>query len=160
MRRKTAGYFEQTPDAPLPLGVTIKKRVAFNEVDAMAIAWHGRYAEYFEEASNELRRQCGFAYADFREANMYAPIVQLHVDYHKSLVLDEWITVTAMLVWTEAAKLNIEYQVHCEDGLLAASGCTVQLFTNAVTGEPCIVAPPILQSCHKKWQAGVFGSLQ
>ncbi|MCK5851027.1 MAG: acyl-CoA thioesterase, partial [Kiritimatiellae bacterium] len=137
MRRKKAGYFEQIPGAPLPLRITTERRVAFNEVDAMAIAWHGRYAEYFEEASNELRRQCGFAYKDFKSANLYAPIVQLHIDYHKSLILDERLTITAMLIWTEAARLNIEYQAHNENNVLAASGCTAQLFTDAVTGESC-----------------------
>jgi len=160
MRRKRAGYFEQSQGAPLPIRITIERRVAFNEVDAMAIAWHGRYAEYFEEASNELRRQCGFAYQDFKSANMYAPIVQLHIDYHKSLVLDERLSITAMLIWTEAARLNIEYQAYNEDSVLAASGYTVQLFTDAVTGESCITSPVIQQQCQKKWLAGDFGGLQ
>ena len=59
MRRK-APYFERSEGSPEPVLVTLRRRVQFSEVDALAIVWHGRYAGYFEEASSELGRRCGF----------------------------------------------------------------------------------------------------
>jgi len=86
----------------------------------MAVVWHGQYARIFETAATELRRICGMTYQAFFDAELYAPIVQLHVDYHSSLMLDELYSVTAKMVFSEAARINIEYTILKEDGSLAA----------------------------------------
>lgn len=155
--RRTKQYFKREPEAPKPLIYTFQRRARFGEVDAMAVMWHGHYATLFEEASTELRRQCGLGYDDFFNAKVYAPIVQLHVDYFKSLLLDELFSVTARMFWTDAARINIEYEVRKEDGSLAATGYTVQLFTSAVTGEPCYVVPELLEKQQKLWIDGKLG---
>jgi acyl-CoA thioester hydrolase len=159
-RRKKRGHFEREEGAPSPLSYTVQRRVAFNEVDVMGIAWHGRYAVYFEEASSELRRRCGLSYKEFFEAALRAPIVEFHIDYHRPVRLDEELSVTASLIWTEAARLNIEYELTREDGTRAVTGYTVQLFIDSETGEPCIASPDLLERCRQRWQAGDYASLQ
>ncbi len=151
MRKKS--YFKEEPGAPAPWTYSVQRRARFGEVDAMAVMWHGHYAILFEEASTELRRECGLTYEAFFEAGLRAPVVQLHVDYHHSLFLDKLFTITAALVWTEAARLNITYEIRRDDGILAASGYTVQLFTSAATGETCFTVPELLQRCHERWKA-------
>ncbi|OQW96448.1 MAG: hypothetical protein BWK77_04635 [Verrucomicrobia bacterium A1] len=155
-RRRTGPFFERAPGAPAPLKAVIRRRVGFNEVDLMRIVWHGRYAVYFEDASAELRRQCGLSYKDFFDANLQAPIVQLHIEYVRPLQLDEEFEVRASMIWTEAARLNTEYEVVRSDGALAAAGFTVQLFTDPATGEACIATPPLLDRCRRRWRAGEF----
>ncbi len=157
MRRKKE-YFKREPGPP-PLEYTFRRRARFGEVDAMAVMWHGHYAALFEEASTELRRMTGLGYEDFFEAEIYAPIVQLHVDYFKSLLLDELFTVKARMLWTDAARINTEYEVTKEDGTLAATGYTVQLFCSARTGEPCFTVPPLLEKRHDAWKAGRIGGV-
>jgi acyl-CoA thioester hydrolase len=152
--RKTGQYFEREPGAPPPLTVRLDRRVAFNEVDVMGIAWHGRYAVYFEEASTEIRRRCGLTYEAFRDAAIHAPIVELRVDYKRPVFLDEQITVKAALIWTDAARLNTEYRILKQDGSLAATGSTVQLFTEAATGEPYMASPELLETCRENWREG------
>jgi len=159
-RRRTEGYFPRSDSDPAPLHVSVKRRVALREVDAVAIVWHGRYADYFEDAATELRRACGLTYADFRDAGLSAPIVQFHVDHHAPLVLDEEMTIRASLVWTGAARLNTEYEVLKDDGTTAAAGYSVQMLTDAVTGEPCLAPPPLLQRCLQRWREGEFSCLQ
>ena len=83
LRRKKGGYFEEKEGAPAPVRVFLKKRVNFNEADAMGIVWHGNYMKYFEEASAELGRKCGLSYSDYYAARIQAPIVQIHADYHQ-----------------------------------------------------------------------------
>ena len=157
MRRKKT-YFQRLEGAPAPLVYSLQRRVRFGEVDAMAVTWHGHYAVLFEEASTELRRLCGLTYEAFWEAGVRAPVVQLHVDYHQPLLLDELATVKASMIWTDAARLNVEYEVIKEDGTLAATGYTVQLFSLADTGEPCFTLPPLLEECQEKWRRGEFSS--
>ncbi len=154
-RRKTT-YFDRIPGAPDPIVVEVRHRVRFNEADPMAIAWHGRYPLFFEEASEELGRLCGLSYRDFFEAGLRAPIVDLHIDYHRPLFLDEEFIVRASLVWHDGARLNTEFHLLKQDGSMATSGYTVQLFTDHRTGEPCMVSPSLMERLRKRWKAGEF----
>jgi len=155
MRRKKS-YFAPIAGAPPPIIAEVKRRVHFNEADPMAIMWHGRYPLLFEEASEELGRRCGLSYGEYYAAGLRGPIVSLHIDYYQSLFLDEEYTVRASLVWTEGARLNTEFHVIKEDGSLATSGYTVQLFTDHQSGEPCLISPEMLESCRRRWLAGEF----
>src|SRR5665811_387893 len=105
-----AAYFCREVNAPPPIGVAVKRRVGFNEVDPMGIVWYGRYAVYFEEGAAELGRRCGLSYADFFGAGLRAPIAQYHVDYLRPLVLDEEFAIQCSLIWNEGARLNTEYE--------------------------------------------------
>ena len=80
-RRKRGGYFPMEAEVPLPLVVRLKHRVRFSDVDAMGVVWHGRYANLFEQANEEIGRSCGLSYDDFKRERLLAPIVQLHVDF-------------------------------------------------------------------------------
>ena len=156
VRRRKTGYFPDSEGAPPPLVVRIMRRVRFNEADVMGIAWYGRYPVFFEEGFAELGRLCGLSYNEFAEANLRAPIAQCHIDYHQPLLLDEEFTVTASLVWSEGARLNTEYTVTRRDGSIAATAYTVQMFTDAVSGQTCLTSPELLERCRRRWKAGEF----
>jgi len=158
MRRRQT-YFKREPNAPSPLVYQIKHRVRFGEVDAMALMWHGHYAVLFEEVSTELRRLCGLTYEAFFECSVGAPIVQFHVDYFKPLELDELCTVIGKMIFSEAARINIEYQVIKEDGSLGASGFSVQMFVDAKENLPFIVGPDLWRVCRDRWINGEFKNL-
>lgn len=158
MRRREAPYFKREEASPPPLRCTVEHRVLFGEVDAMAILWHGNYTRLLEMASTELRRRIGLSYEDFFVANLRAPIVQLHLDYHRPLVLDETARIQAEMIWSDAARLNMEYTVFKEDGSVAATGYTVQLFTTA-DGVPCWIMPDLLARSQLCWKAGEFAEL-
>lgn len=156
MKRKKEYYFERIEEAPAPLVVEVRRRVHFSEVDPLAIVWHGRYPSFFEEGSEELGRLCGMSYEDFYKAGLRAPIVKLHIDYFRPLLLAEEFTIRAVLVWDMASRLNTEYYLVKDDGSIATSGYTVQAFTYASSGEICMVSPEILQKCRERWKAGEF----
>lgn len=156
MRRRKKGYFDSAAAAPAPIVAEIHRRVRFSETDPMAIMWHGRYPLLFEEASEKLGRLCGLSYQEFYEEGLRAPIVELHIDYFQPLFLDEEFTVRAALLWHEGARLNTEFQIIKQDGVLATTGYTVQLFTDHQTGSPFAISPPLLERCRSRWRAGEF----
>ncbi|MDM8526315.1 acyl-CoA thioesterase [Desulfococcaceae bacterium HSG8] len=160
VRRKKNGYFERIAGAPEPLTVRLKRWVNFSEADVMGIAWHGRYPEYFEEAWAELGRYCGLSYTDFYEADLRAPIVQFHIDYHQPLMLGEKFTVSASMIWSQGARLNTEYTLIKKDNTIATTGYTVQMFIEGTTNEICITTPELLGKCRRRWEAGEFKCLQ
>jgi acyl-CoA thioester hydrolase len=155
-RRKRKGYFDRIEGAPESLTVVVKRRVKFQEADVMGVAYYGRYADYFEEGSADLGRRCGLSYKDFYEAGIQAPVVQFHVDYHQPLLLDEEFTITASVIWNEASRLNIEYEIRKQDRSLAASGYRIQMFVNVEDGEICLTSPEILENFRRRWKAGEF----
>jgi len=158
--RKRKSYFETGADAPAPIVAEVRRRVHFSEADPMGIVWYGRYPLYFEEASEKLGRVCGLTYKDFYETGLRAPIVELHIDYHRSLFLDEEFTVRASLIWNEGSRMNTEYYLSKQDGSLAASGYTVQLFIDPDSWQACVVSPELMERCRRRWKAGEFHCLK
>lgn len=157
-RRTKGDYFTVAPGAPRALSATVRLRAAFGAVDAMAIVWHGRYPQYCEEAYAELARRCGISYHDFMLADLRAPVVQFHVDYFESLMLEEEFTVTARLIWCEGARMNVEYIFTRDGGAITASGYTVHMFTDAA-GAPLLSVPPLIAKLRQRWQSGEFACL-
>ncbi|MGB5158863.1 acyl-CoA thioesterase [Desulfobacterium sp. N47] len=156
LRRRKNGYFERVKGVPEPVSALITRRVRFSEADVMGISWYGRYPEFFEEASAVLGRKCGLTYKAFYESNLRAPIVQFHIDYYLPLMLDEEFTVTAFLIWDEGARLNTEFLITKQDQRISAAGYTIQMFTDALSGEVIIASPELLERCREKWLAGEF----
>ncbi len=158
MRRKQH-YFTSEPGVPAPLELTVKRTLRFSEVDALAIAWHGNYLRFFEDAHTELMRKIGLSYERYFAAQLGAPVAQAHVDYHAPLQLDQEFSVTARLFWNDGARLNVEYEIHTADGVLAATGYTVQMFVELATRQPCLAVPPLLAECQDRWRKGDFSNL-
>ena len=157
--RRRQHYFTWEPDTPLPLEFTIHRTLRFSEADALGIAWHGNYLRFFEDAHTELMRRIGLDYNRYFTADLGAPVAQAHVDYHAPLRLDEPFAVTARLFWNDGARLNVEYEIRNASGALAATGYTVQMFIELSTRQPCLVIPPPLAECQRRWQKGEFADL-
>lgn len=160
MCRKNKEYFKKIPSAPNPISFEIKRRVSFSEVDIMGIVWYGRYAIYFEEAQRELGRRCGLSYEDYFSAGLRAPIVAFHIDYQQPLYLDEEFKVKAFLVWSEGAKITMEYEIIKENGTIATRGYTIQLLLEAGANQACIVIPELFSRLRKRWLEGEFKCLK
>jgi acyl-CoA thioester hydrolase len=157
-RRKRGDYFPANPESPRALILRVKHRVRFSEVDAMAVMWHGRYAQLFEQANEELCRAVGLGYADFYREKLQAPIVQFHVDYFAPTVLGETVTIEGKLLWSEGARINMEYEV-LKEKAVAACGYTVQMFVDR-EGVPLLASPALLETCRRRWAAGEFAELK
>jgi len=155
-RRQKGGYFPQQDGAPPPVVVRLTQRIRFSDVDPMAILWHGRYAKLFEQANEEIGRLVDMSYPDFQRDRILAPIVQLHVDYFSPCKLGELVTIIGKMVWSEGARMDIEYEIRHEAGPLAATGYTVQMFVDE-SGQPLLASPAMQERCRKRWLAGEFG---
>ena len=155
MRRRKS-YFQEEPGAPAPILQRVRRRVAFSEVDAMAVAWHGNYLRFFEAAHSELMQRIGLGFQEYAKHQVAAPVVQSHVDYFSSLMLDEEFEVCASLYWNDGARLDISYTVTGNDGRLCASGYTVQMFCNLRTHEPYVFPPEPVSVMRERWRRGEF----
>ena len=146
--RRVESYFP--PDEKPPLKAESLRRVQFDEVDSLRIVWHGRYVSYFEQGRNEWGRRFGFTYQEMMRNGFAMPIVQLHMDHFHPLHYDEVIRIKTNCHWSDAAKMNMSYEIYAECGLLSARGYTVQVYTDP-TGKPLILRPEFAERFMRRW---------
>jgi acyl-CoA thioester hydrolase len=149
-------YFPAAPTDPAGLTVTTERRVRFEEVDMLGIAWHGHYVSFLDSGRVAFGdRFPALGYARMKEEMVAAPIVQLHIDYQAPLIFDESMVIETTLHWTAALKLNFSYKISRADGRLASKAYTVQLFTD-IQGRMLLLPPLWIAEFRRQWQAGAL----
>lgn len=148
-------YFPVQLGQPAPLRGRVSRVVRFEEVDALGIVWHGRYASYFEDARLALSNSHGIGYMDFYRQGILAPIKKMHVDYHRPLIFEETFTIEALLHWSEAARLNFEFILRNAAGEVTTTGYTVQMLMDPGKNF-LLVSPPFYREFCERWQAGAL----
>ncbi|NQU45177.1 acyl-CoA thioesterase [bacterium] len=156
-RNRRQDYFETVPGGPPPLVARAVRQARFEEVDSLGIVWHGRYPSYLEDARIALGEAYSLRYLDMHRARFVAPIVQLRLDYHSPLTLDDRFSVEISFLWTEAVRLNSLYRIEGKDGRLIATGCTVQMLMN-LDREVLVAWPEYMETFRQKWREGSFDS--
>jgi len=84
--------------------------VAFYDVDAYRVVWHGNYPKYFEIARCNLLENIGFPYQKMEETGYFFPVINLQTKYIKPIVFKQAIKVQATLKSWEH-KLVIDYLI-------------------------------------------------
>ena len=146
-------YFPKRSDQPVPFQVCIERTVRFEEVDALGMVWHGRYASYFEDARIALGHKYGICYLDFYTRGVVAPIKIMHFDYHRPLRFQETMTIEGILHWSEAARMNYEFIIRNTNGDLTTTGFTVQMMIDS-SENILVIPPPFYVEFCKKWKIG------
>lgn len=150
-------YFPANPGDPVPLTVTARRRVRFEEVDMLNIAWHGHYVSFLDDGRVAFGdRYPALSYRHLYEARVAAPIVQLHLDYQSPLFFDEEMTVTATLHWSDALRLNFSYLIRGADARSVARAWSVQLLVDEQR-RTLLVAPPWAEEFRNRWRQGELG---
>ncbi|MDR1656995.1 MAG: acyl-CoA thioesterase [Deltaproteobacteria bacterium] len=145
-------YFKYL-DGPPPLSVSCRRMVRLEEVDVLGIVWHGRYAGYFEDGREEIGRQFGLSYIEFKQAGALLPIRTLHVDYLLPLHYLETFDLETTMHWHEAARLNIEYKIFNSERRLTTQGYSVQMMID-LEGNLLLEAPAFFRDFQKRWRLG------
>ncbi len=146
-------YFRGSATDPPALRCRVERVVRFEEVDALAIVWHGRYPSYFEDGRVLLGEKYGLGYMDFYHQGIIAPIKQLHVDYQRPLRFGEPFTIEAILHWSDANRLNHEFILRNAAGEVTTTGYTVQLLLDK-EDNVLMLPPPFYAEFRQRWQAG------
>jgi len=103
--------------------------IRFSEVDSMNIVWHGSYALYFEDAREAFGEKYGLTYLEIFGNGFYAPLIELHFNFKKTLSYRRKARIDISFRNTEAAKIIFDYEIYdVEDDSLIATGYSVQVF--------------------------------
>jgi acyl-CoA thioester hydrolase len=151
--------FEVSPTDPPPIICEIRHRVLFNEVDVMGVMWFGNYCRLIDEAAARLSHVTGLTFGEFKQAGIMAPVKHVNIDYKLPLTLGEEVTVRAVMIWSDALRINIEYTILKEDGRVSAVAHMIQLLMEAQTMQPIFVEPPMFEAFRGRWRRGEIETL-
>ena len=147
--------FKTHPGYPAPLTALVKRKVRFDELDPLAIVWHGNYASFFEEARIALGDKYGIGYMDFANNNTIIPLKKFHADYCAPLEFGKEYAVKASLHFNPAARLDFSYEIFDGTGRLMTTGYTVHMLLDR-QNNILVVKPLFFEAFCEKWQQGLI----
>jgi acyl-CoA thioester hydrolase len=100
-------------------------RVRYSETDRMAIAHHGAYVAWFEEARTEWLRQRGRTYRQIEDDGDLLQVVEFACKYHKPVDYDDVVAIRVRVAEAGRAAVVLGYEARREsDGAVCATGTT------------------------------------
>jgi acyl-CoA thioester hydrolase len=106
-----------------------KTLVRFSEIDALGIVWHGHYVKFMEDGREAFGKEFGLAYLDVYRQSFATPLVNINVDFRKTVKYGDSVSIQTKYVDSPAAKIIFEYIITRDsDGEVVASGQTTQVF--------------------------------
>ena len=114
----------------------ISFRVRYGETDQMGVVYHGNYPQYLEMGRVEWLRVLGISYKKMEEKGIILPVISLHINYKKSAVYDDLLTVRTIIRKKPMVKIEFDYEIYNEKGELLAEANTILAFMDAKKNKP------------------------
>jgi acyl-CoA thioester hydrolase len=100
-------------------------RVRYCETDRMAVAHHGSYVAWFEEARTEWMRARGKSYRQLEDEGNLLQVVEFVCRYHKTVDYDEVVAIAVRVAESGRVAIALEYECRrASDGAVCATGRT------------------------------------
>lgn len=127
----------------------ISFRVRYSETDQMGIVYHGNYPQYLEMGRVEWLRALGISYKSMEENGILLPVISLQINFKKSAVYDDLITVKTILTKTPMARIEFDYVIYRNSDEILATANTVLAFMDKNTKRPLRCPNYILEKLGK-----------
>ena len=114
----------------------ISFRIRYSETDQMGVVYHGNYAQYLEMGRVEWLRALGVSYRSMEENGIMLPVISLHMDFKKSALYDDLITVATTLKKRPSVKIEFDYKIYNEAKEILVEANTVLAFMDMHTKRP------------------------
>lgn len=111
-------------------------RVRYGETDQMGVVYHGNYAQYLEMGRVEWLRALGISYKSMEENGIILPVISLQIDYKKSALYDDLLTVETNIKKAPLVKIEFDYRIYNEARELLVEANTVLAFMDKKTNKP------------------------
>ncbi len=114
----------------------ISFRVRYGETDQMGVVYHGNYPQYLEMGRVEWLRVLGISYKEMEQNGIILPVISLNINYKKSAVYDDLLTVRTILRKRPLVRIAFDYEIYNEKKELLAEANTVLAFMDAEKNKP------------------------
>ena len=120
-------------------------RVRYAETDKMGVVYYANYMVWFEVARTDLLRSLGWSYREMETAGVSLPVIEAHCEYHRPARYDDLIEVRTEGHMLSPVRMQFNYTVVRDDGIVAAGGHTVHAAVTA-QGRVCRLPDRIRQA--------------
>lgn len=114
----------------------ISFRVRYSETDQMGVVYHGNYAQYLEMGRVEWLRSFGISYKIMEENGIMLPVISLSMNFKKSALYDDLITVETRLKKIPSVKIEFDYKIYNEAKEILVDANTVLAFIDMKKKRP------------------------
>jgi 4-hydroxybenzoyl-CoA thioesterase len=122
-------------------------RVYVEDTDAGGIVFYANYLKYMERARTELMRSLGFDKPALFD-DMQFVVSEVSLKYHRPAILDDQLTITAVLSKASRVTFEMTQQVFRGDELLVEGWVKVAC-VNSATKRPQGMPKPMFESLTK-----------
>ncbi len=106
-------------------------RVRYSDTDHFGVVYYARYLDWFEAGRTEILRDNGITYADLEKKGIFAPVVEVKVNYKSPARYDDIVIVETEIEKIGNTSIKFNYKVlNKEDMKLLAEAYTVNVFIN------------------------------
>jgi acyl-CoA thioester hydrolase len=124
--------------------VSIELEVAFHDVDALQVVWHGNYYKYMERARSALFRKYGFESGDLTQRRYSLYVIDTACRHLRPLRYRDEVRVDAWFTELDP-RIAIAYDIHSlTAGCRAARGRTALVVTDS-SGKMIPTPPEIVE---------------
>lgn len=127
----------------------ISFRIRYSETDQMGVVYHGNYPQFLEIGRVEWLRSFGISYKSMEENGIMLPVISLQINYKKSAVYDDLITVVTRLKKIPSVKIEFDYEILNEDQEILVEANTVLAFLDVETKKPLRCPEYILEQLRE-----------
>jgi len=111
-------------------------RVRYGETDQMGVVYHGNYAQYLEMGRISWLRSFDLSYKEMEESGIMLPVISLQVNYKKSALFDDLLTLKTILKKTPSVRIEFDYLLLNQNNEILAEANTVLVFMDVNKKRP------------------------
>ncbi|MCL6265645.1 acyl-CoA thioesterase [Flagellimonas myxillae] len=123
-------------------------RVRYAETDQMGVVHHASYVPYLEMGRIEWLREVGVSYREMEENGIILPVISLQINYKKSALYDDLLTVQTSLKKIPLVKIEFDYKIFNQNKELLAEANTVLAFMDQKNNKPMKCPDYILEKLN------------
>lgn len=88
-----------------------ERKAHYHETDQMSVIHHANYLKYMEEARVSFLDSIGYGYKKMEELGVISPVIGINIEYKKSVLFDDIVSVNLRTEEYNGIKLVISYEI-------------------------------------------------
>jgi len=106
-------------------------RIRYGDTDHFGVVYYARYLDWFEAGRTEILRVNGITYSELEKKGLFAPVVEIKVNYKKPPRYDDLVVVETSVDKIGNSSIKFNYKVfNKKTNDLLAEAYTVNVFIN------------------------------
>lgn len=103
-------------------------RVRYADTDHFGVVYYAKYLDWFEAGRTEILRAKGITYAELEKKGLFAPVVEIKVNYKKPAGYDDIVALETSVEKIGNSSIKFNYKVYNQKNELLAEAYTVNVF--------------------------------